>query len=218
MHDMGSQSCGREPQSGRLYGMSFGKPFVLVVLGTLFAMIVAGTLLYNGGRTGYARGEMNPRDPSLTLSRAQELIAQQYPVPQATPQTVAATAAAGTVALFDVRTAEEFEKGHIDGAVRVDPGMSAEDFFATFGLFRTGKPAIFYCSVGYRSSDLVARLVPHMKTSSPIGKFNLSGGAFRWVYEGRELVSGHEPGELHPFNVEWSEFLSRLMATKTAVQ
>lgn len=215
---------GRKPAArhvapgGQTIGMRFAKLFLLVGLGAVAASMAAWALWLNSGAASYSRAAVDPRDPSLTLMRTQELIARQYPVLQAEPGAVAARVAAGSIALFDVRTAEEFEKGHIAGAVRVDPGMSPQEFFARYGRVVAGKPSVFYCSVGYRSSKLVARLLPYMKTAHPIGKFNLSGGAFRWVYEGRELVSGHEPGELHPFNAEWGDFLNRLMATSTADQ
>lgn len=191
---------------------------MLAVLAAIAVAMVPWAPWLKGGPVGYSRAALNPHDPSLTLARAQELIARHYRVRQTPPESVAAKAAAGRVALFDVRTAEEFQSGHIAGAVHVEPGMSGEDFFARHGHLLTDRPAVFYCSVGYRSSKLVERLLAHVKTSQSIGTFNLSGGAFRWVYEGRDLVSGDAPGELHPYSAEWAGFLDRLMATRTAVR
>jgi len=60
------------------------------------------------------------------------------------------------VLLFDVREPDEFNTSHLNGAIRVDPDVKAETFLKEHGEVLKGKAAVFYCSVGYRSSILGA--------------------------------------------------------------
>ncbi|MEO1167879.1 MAG: rhodanese-like domain-containing protein [Pseudomonadota bacterium] len=111
--------------------------------------------------------------------------------------------------LFDVREADEFAVSHLPGAVLVDPGMSAAEFATRFGEKLEGKRAIFYCSVGVRSSilaDRVAKLVQNSTGNTPV---NLIGGLFKWRNEGRELVTdtGQPTGDIHPYDDYWGRLI-----------
>lgn len=58
--------------------------------------------------------------------------------------------------LIDVRTAEEYASGHIDGAVNIPLGQIPERAQEIKGLGET--PVVFYCRSGNRSGQAVAYL------------------------------------------------------------
>ena len=112
--------------------------------------------------------------------------------------------------LFDVRDDKEYRVSHLDNAVRVSPGISAEDFLAAHGNLIDGKTAVFYCSVGHRSSKLIDRIASsNAAAEQDLVLYNLTGGIFRWVNEDRELDSGL----VHPNN--W--FRERLITDKDKI-
>ena len=111
--------------------------------------------------------------------------------------------------VFDVREEKEYGVSHLSNAVLVSPKISAEDFMAQFGEQVSGKTAVFYCSVGRRSSDLVSRLEANREVDAGSALFNLEGGLFSWVNEQRE-VSGIG---VHPYNWYWG----RLIEDKTMI-
>lgn len=102
--------------------------------------------------------------------------------------------------VFDVREEDEFAVSHIDNAIRIDPAMSSNAFFTEFADKIKGKKAVFYCSVGRRSSDLIQRLE---EQDDSFDLMNLTGGIFRWTNENRE-VKGNG---VHPYNWFWSRLI-----------
>lgn len=62
----------------------------------------------------------------------------------------------GNVQVVDVRTALEFEKGHINGAVNID--FYAEDFLKNFSEIDKNEPLYIYCKSGNRSGEASKRL------------------------------------------------------------
>src|SRR5262245_49532388 len=54
--------------------------------------------------------------------------------------------------LFDVRTKEEYAVSALPGARRIEPHARVKDVRAAMD---TNRPAVFYCSIGYRSSEIV---------------------------------------------------------------
>ena len=74
--------------------------------------------------------------------------------------------------LLDVREIEEYEVSHLSGALQVNPDL--KDFSELDGI-TTDTPIIAYCSVGYRSSALVQRLMEAGYTNVS----NLEGSIFR---------------------------------------
>ncbi len=107
--------------------------------------------------------------------------------------------------LLDVRQPEEFAVSHLKGAIRVDPGSSAEQVFETFDLdLDPDTPIVAYCSVGYRSSELVSKLAAHGARNVK----NLDGSIFEWANAGLEVErEGHRVHEVHPFDEEWGVLL-----------
>ncbi len=99
--------------------------------------------------------------------------------------------------LLDARTPEEHALGHLPGARRIDPGATE------LGIERSA-PIVVYCSVGYRSAALCARL----QTSGYSDVRNLSGGIFQWANERRELRAAEgRVSQVHPFSRLWGLWL-----------
>jgi len=61
-----------------------------------------------------------------------------------------------TSQFIDVRTAEEYASGHIDGALNIPLGQIPERVQEIKGLGKT--PVVFYCRSGNRSGQAVAYL------------------------------------------------------------
>ncbi len=158
------------------------------------------------------RGGLDPRDPSLTLRHVEDEVDRRWGVAQVATRDLEARVAETGAVLFDVRAEAEFAMGHLPGAVRVDPDIAIDAFYHAFGERLRGRPAIFYCSVGVRSSVLAARLASTPAPQAPSAVFNLRGGVFRWVAEGRELIAGRERGRLHPYDANWEQLLFRTLA------
>jgi rhodanese-related sulfurtransferase len=111
--------------------------------------------------------------------------------------------------LLDVRTAQEFEVSHIEGAVQVDPDTTSERLRSLFPDGLEGKTVVATCSVGERSAVLIERLHPLFTHMGAAGVYNLRGGLFRWYANGREVVDKNGPTDhLHPFNALWGMLVS----------
>ncbi|MGH7943844.1 MAG: rhodanese-like domain-containing protein, partial [Opitutaceae bacterium] len=69
------------------------------------------------------------------------------------------------------------------------------------------RAVVVYCSVGWRSAEVVARLAKGGKH----GVLNLDGSIFQWANEGRSLIDSRaEPVRVvHPFNRAWGSLLER---------
>ena len=85
--------------------------------------------------------------------------------------------------LVDVREQEEYEAGHIPGAVNLPLSELA-------GREDEIRPnTVLICASGNRSSQAAASLASQGKT----GLMNLSGGTAAWLREGRAVVQGKQP-------------------------
>ena len=107
------------------------------------------------------------------------------------------------IIVFDVREEKEYGVSRLSDAIQVSPDINADDFIAQFGEQLSGKTAVFYCSVGRRSSDLVSRLEANPQTGEEAALFNLEGGLFGWVNEQREV----DGVGIHPYNWFWGQLL-----------
>ena len=152
---------------------------------------------------------LDPTNPRVTLEDVEREVIRRYPVDDVLPATLETMLVKGDVILLDVRTKEEFELGHLAGAIRVEPGSSAEEILRQHQAQLKGRPVVFYCAVGVRSSQVLMQaqrdLAPH--TNGRL--YNLRGGIFRWTAEGRPLISGNQPGKAHPYDRDWGQLLSR---------
>jgi rhodanese-related sulfurtransferase len=161
-----------------------------------------------------AAWRLDPSRPDVTLDDVEREVVLRYRAPDISVGSLELALQKSAVAIFDVRTAAEYESGHIPGAIRVDPETTAAGFLAVHGELLRHRPAVFYCAVGVRSSRMMNRLVRDVAPSAKAGVLNLRGGAFRWVAEGRQLVAGARPGELHPFDPDWEQLLKRTLAAR----
>lgn len=108
--------------------------------------------------------------------------------------------------MFDVRKAEEFEVSHLEGAVHVDPEISADAFLELHRDLLKDRTAVFYCSVGYRSSILVERIAK--ANSDSMRLVNLRGGLFQWYNDGLAVYdSAGVTDKVHPFSAYWGRLL-----------
>ena len=112
--------------------------------------------------------------------------------------------------LLDVREEEEFAVSHLQGAIRVAPGADPDSIAALDGISRDA-PIVAYCSVGYRSSRLVAALRARGFTNAS----NLEGSIFEWANRGLPVKrNGAEVDEVHPFDEEWGRYLKPELRTE----
>lgn len=119
------------------------------------------------------------------------------------------------VVIFDVRKEAEYNVSHLDGAIRVDPDIKPAEFIGRHGDRLEGKTAVFYCSVGRRSSLLAARVIDLVQTKHAKGSYNLEGGLFHWRNENRPLTRhGQTTTFIHPYNIYWG----RLIKDKEAIR
>ena len=106
--------------------------------------------------------------------------------------------------VLDVREPDEYAVSHLPGAVRVEPGLTAEAFMAQYSDQLDGKDLLLYCSVGQRSSSLADRIAPVMGGNDGRRIVNLEGGIFRWHGEHGPLVNDQGPADVvHPYNRAW---------------
>jgi len=106
--------------------------------------------------------------------------------------------------LFDTRAQEEYQTSHIRSALRLEPQMPVTEFIKIYGDTLNGKHAVFYCSVGYRSSIFAERAQQQTLQAGALSVANLRGGIFRWYNEGNPVVDAHgETNEIHPYDPFW---------------
>jgi rhodanese-related sulfurtransferase len=183
---------------------------------TLLLGAAAGSLLLAGAGLLVLRAApaldpwaLDPTDPRVSLDDVEREVIRRYPVADIAPQTLAAMLGRREATLFDVRTVEEYEAGHLPGAIRIEPGTPAAEILAAHRDRLDDGPVIFYCAVGVRSSRLMMATLRELAPHAKAGVYNLRGGIFRWTADGRGLVKGAEPGAAHPFDDSWGQLLAR---------
>jgi sterol desaturase/sphingolipid hydroxylase (fatty acid hydroxylase superfamily)/rhodanese-related sulfurtransferase len=110
--------------------------------------------------------------------------------------------------LFDVRTKEEYAVSCLPGARRIEPNARVKDVRA---VMDTNQPAVFYCSIGYRSAGVVAAL----QAAGMTNMVNLEGSIFAWALAGLRLEepATKKPARLvHPFSESYSKLLPKEIA------
>jgi rhodanese-related sulfurtransferase len=105
--------------------------------------------------------------------------------------------------LLDVRQPDEFGVSHLQGAL-LAPELS--DALETLAGVDKSYPIVVYCSVGYRSGALAAKLQENGYTNV----YNLEGSIFMWANEGRPVYAGGvRVYQVHPYDTEWGVLLDR---------
>ena len=113
---------------------------------------------------------------------------------------------AGGVALYDVRTVEEFDAGHLPGAKLLEADLTP--LRANEVLLETGaapsNPAVFYCSVGYRAAQMAQGLRRMGWTNTAV----LRGSIFQWAEEKRPLEAGQGgTPKVHPHSITYAHLV-----------
>ena len=94
--------------------------------------------------------------------------------------------------VLDVRTPEEFSKGHLDGAVNID--YHAADFREQVQKLEHNRPVLLYCLAGSRSAAAAEILLAENFKEV----YNLQGGTMKWKEAGYPLVSENSMTPLTP--------------------
>ncbi len=121
------------------------------------AVVSGGMLLFEVVK-GRSPDGLNPVEATLKINRADALV-------------------------VDVRSSDEYVKGHIPNARHVpqaDLEKRADE------LVRTGQPLIVCCATGARSAAAIATL----RQAGGQSVFNLSGGLQAWERAGQPLAKG----------------------------
>lgn len=101
-------------------------------------------------------------------------------------------------ALIDVRTAQEFSKGHLDGAINWD--WTNGEFKSHVAELDTAQPVFIYCLSGGRSADAM-----HMLRSNGFKKvYELKGGIMKW--NAANLPLAKEAGVNAPSGMSTADF------------
>lgn len=159
-----------------------------------------------------AAGGLDPTNPATTLSDVESTVSRRYPVAEIAVTDLEAALPDPSTVVFDVREATEYAQSRIPGAVRIDPGLSAEAFLARHGKDVAGKRVVFYCAVGVRSGIMAQRTEQIATQSGAAGVYNLRGGIFRWHATGGALLSDGGPAAtVHPYDASWRQLLERTL-------
>jgi rhodanese-related sulfurtransferase len=142
-------------------------------------------------------------ESSLSWKEVDDMVRRDFPdVQHVSVEELNRMLASGAApVLFDVRDEAEYNVSHLPGAQRVQPGSDAA---ALTDTLEPDTPIIAYCSVGYRSSELVQRLTELGFTNVK----NLDRALFAWANRGFAVErDGEEVREVHPFDDKWGTLL-----------
>ena len=177
---------------------------------TIAFIMAAGLIIISN--YGIMAGDFDPKNPNTTLSDIEKTVSQLYPAPEIKTKSLAEKTARGGTIIFDVREREEFEQGHIAGAIHLAPDTSAEKFIAEHGSRVAGKTVVFYCAVGVRSGIMQNRVKDAIAPFGPAATYNMRGGIFRWFSEGRVVTTKNGPAKsIHPYDGAWGRLLARTL-------
>ncbi len=106
-----------------------------------------------------------------------------------------------SLVLLDIRSADEYQVSHIDGARFIDYDSFQKDDVAH--LPKSSR-VVVYCSVGYRSERVGEKM-----QDMGFEVYNLYGGIFQWKNQGYQVVNNHnQPTDsVHAYNRQWGQWL-----------
>jgi len=159
---------------------------------TLFLIMILVVFGCSQGPSWTSVKEMVRQDfPDVEHVSADELSQQMATEPENAP------------ILLDVREEAEYAVSHLPRAVRVQPGTDTSAFLDTLAH---DAAIVAYCSVGYRSAELVNKLRERGFTNIR----NLEGSIFGWANGGRSVErDGRSVEEVHPFDEQWGKLLRK---------
>lgn len=101
----------------------------------------------------------------------------------------------GQVFLVDIRPYQERKISTLPGAIDYDTFLGLEE-----GLSSNDR-VVFYCTIGYRSSELA---VSHLDLDYNV--FNLEGGLLLWAHAGLKFLTpeGEETKTAHVYGPDWN--------------
>jgi rhodanese-related sulfurtransferase len=98
-----------------------------------------------------------------------------------TPEEMQSFLDVDNVQLIDVRSQEEFDKGHIKGAQNID--FFSPTFFEDISKLDKDKPVYLYCNSGKRSANCAEKMIE----IGFVKIYDLEGGISKWKHEGLEV-------------------------------
>lgn len=105
------------------------------------------------------------------------------------------------VVLLDAREPKEFTVSHLENALNC--GYKNFDADALTGVKKSA-PVVVYCSVGYRSDQIAAKLIKLGYTNV----HNLYGGIFDWVNTGYPVFNENgKTNQIHGYDKNWGKWL-----------
>ena len=139
------------------------------------AAVVAATLATSG---------CSGSDSTVAVSAGPTASAAPTAGAELAPADFAAALKRPGTTIVDVRTPQEYAKGHLPGAVNVD--VSAPDFATQVASLDPSAPYAVYCHSGNRSGVAVAAMADQGLTNA----YHLQGGITAWQQAGGEVVTG----------------------------
>ncbi|BAN04349.1 rhodanese-like domain-containing protein [Ilumatobacter coccineus] len=150
---------------------------------------VAATLVSVVTLAGCGGSDSDSADTSVAAAQEQPAAAaadSATGITVVSPQDAAATIADAPddLVILDVRTQEEFDEAHIEGAVLLD--FYRDDFAEELATFDPDVPYVLYCRSGNRSSQARAIMADLGFTSVD----DVDGGIVSWIDAGLPVVAG----------------------------
>lgn len=111
------------------------------------------------------------------------------------------------ITIVDVREPEEYEVGHLAGAVNI-PYKRIQADPKLLDQVSRDRTAVTYCTIGYRSGVVAQKLME----AGHQDVYNLKWALVHWFNKGGVVVKGNqEVNRIHPFNEKWEYFITRPM-------
>ena len=111
-----------------------------------------------------------------------------------------------SIVLLDAREFEEYTVSKIPGAVYIGYNEFEIDKLGNLNIPKN-KKIIVYCSLGVRSE----RIGYKIKRAGYSNVYNLWGGIFEWINEGKVVVDNNNraTGKIHAYSKKWGKYLKR---------
>lgn len=109
------------------------------------------------------------------------------PITEVSVDGLEAALAAGA-RLIDVRETDEYEDGHVAGAIHIALGAVANNIASFLPVVEGDGPTYVICKAGGRSMRACEFVAQHGAET-----INVGGGTMAWIASGRPVVAGSQP-------------------------